>query len=235
MPLLRSYTPHYFSIDDIMATQERLPCKFEVDVLRLGEYCRNQAKIIMSNTTALKVAKKSFLDPSSDDEDIKTGTTLELPYWLARALCNRNRSIVSVNIPRIYKEAYREILKAEASVVDLHRLCVYFYEFGSYLSGFNHRDSTEIGNLLVQCFKDRFRLIMDWAQNSSGDTSGSGRGAGSDPTARLDNLERGLLITGRSSWEALEAWLSQGGGRPIGPANMVVNHQKRQLANASVS
>ncbi|XP_071446509.1 DNA replication complex GINS protein PSF3 [Hetaerina americana] len=213
MPLFRSYYPHYFSIDDIMATQERLPCKFEIDVRRLG-----------------------FLDPSSDSEDIASGTTLELPYWLARSLCNRSQSVISVNIPRIYKEAYREILKADASVVDLHRLSVYFYEFGSYLSGFNHRDSAEIGSLLLQTFKDRFRLIMDWSQNSSGDMSQRSTGElGLDPTSRLDSLERGLLHSGRASWMALESWLAQGGGRPIGPANMVVNHQKRQQAHASNS
>lgn len=29
--------PHYFSIEDIFATQERLPCKFVVPVHRLGK------------------------------------------------------------------------------------------------------------------------------------------------------------------------------------------------------
>lgn len=35
--MYRSLSPHYFSIEDILATQERLPCKFVVPVHRLGK------------------------------------------------------------------------------------------------------------------------------------------------------------------------------------------------------
>lgn len=44
----------------------------------------------------------------------------------------------------------REILKADACVVDLHKFGLFFYEFGAYLSRLEHRDSTEIGSVLVQ-------------------------------------------------------------------------------------
>lgn len=52
-----------------------------------------------------------FLDPSSESEDIAVGTTIELPYWLAQSLCSRRRNIVTVEIPKIYKEPYRSVLK----------------------------------------------------------------------------------------------------------------------------
>ncbi|CAG2061548.1 unnamed protein product, partial [Timema podura] len=91
-----------------------------------------------------------FLDPSSESEDIAEGTSIELPYWLARSLCSQRRQIVTVEIPKIYKEAYREILKADPCVVDLHKLEIYFYEFGSYLARLDHRDSQPIGAMLVQ-------------------------------------------------------------------------------------
>ncbi len=32
-----SYTPNYFSIEDILATQERVSCKFDVTVPKLGK------------------------------------------------------------------------------------------------------------------------------------------------------------------------------------------------------
>jgi GINS complex subunit 3 len=51
-----------------------------------------------------------FLDPSSENEDIAVGTAVELPYWLAQSLCSRRRNIVTVEIPKIYKEAYRSVV-----------------------------------------------------------------------------------------------------------------------------
>nr|CAD7408558.1 unnamed protein product [Timema cristinae]CAD7426426.1 unnamed protein product [Timema monikensis] len=196
MPFKRSYFPNYFSIDDILATQERLPCKFQMKVHRLG-----------------------FLDPSSESEDIAEGTSIELPYWLARSLCSQRRQIVTVEIPKIYKEAYREILKADPCVVDLHKLEIYFYEFGSYLARLNHQDSQPIGAMLVQTFKDRFRQVMDWAQNS-----------GADPliAQRLDALERQLFSEGRQSRARLNCWLNTGSSQLLA-ADMVVSHKKRKL------
>ena len=52
-----------------------------------------------------------FLDPSSESEDIAVGTTVELPYWLAQSLCSRRRNIVTIEIPKIYKEPYRSVVK----------------------------------------------------------------------------------------------------------------------------
>ncbi|GFG39412.1 hypothetical protein Cfor_08361 [Coptotermes formosanus] len=189
--------PHYFSIEDIFATQERLPCKFVVPVHRLG-----------------------FLDPSSESEDIAVGTTVELPYWLAKSLCCQRRNIVTVEMPKIYKEPYREILKADACVVDLHKFGLFFYEFGTYLSQLEHRDSVAIGSVLVQTFKERFRQVMDWAHNS-----------GTDPLIiqRLDSLEKALFQEGYQTRAQLDAWLNKGASQ-ITTAEMVINYKKRKLA-----
>lgn len=37
MPLPAAYCPNYFSVEDVLATQERMPCKFLVDVPKLGK------------------------------------------------------------------------------------------------------------------------------------------------------------------------------------------------------
>ncbi|XP_063227617.1 DNA replication complex GINS protein PSF3 [Bacillus rossius redtenbacheri] len=200
MEIKFSYSPNYFAVEDILATQERLPCKFLMPVHRLG-----------------------FLDPSSDNEDIKEGSTIELPYWLASALCLSRRqmgTLVSVDIPKIYKEAYREILKADPCVVDLHKLQIFFYHFGSYVCGLDHRDCQVIATVLMQTFKDRFRLVMDLAQNSS-----------SEPLTvqRLDILEKQLYREGRQARAQLSSWLNSGASQ-ITAAEMVVNHKKRKLA-----
>lgn len=36
MPLSAAYFPNYFSIEDVLSTQERTPCKFLQDVPKLG-------------------------------------------------------------------------------------------------------------------------------------------------------------------------------------------------------
>ena len=59
MELSRSYNPGYFSLDDILATQERVPCLVEKDLKDVG-----------------------FLDPGSESPDLATGTKLELPFWM---------------------------------------------------------------------------------------------------------------------------------------------------------
>ena len=117
----------YFDLDDVIATQGRIPAKLEVQIYNLG-----------------------FLDPSSEGNDLQSGARLELPFWLAKELCNRRRKIVSVDIPKAYKDGYREIFKADASVVDLHRLGPYFYEFGTKLLHFDFEENSQMASSLQE-------------------------------------------------------------------------------------
>lgn len=55
---MKTYYPNYFSIEDILVTQEKIPCEAEQTVAALG-----------------------FLDPSSDTQDLKAGQEVELPLW----------------------------------------------------------------------------------------------------------------------------------------------------------
>ncbi|KAJ8927000.1 hypothetical protein NQ314_020563 [Rhamnusium bicolor] len=91
MPLPSAYCPNYYSIDDILATQERSPSKFLLNVPKMGK-----------------------LNPSEGEIDLKAGTTLELPTWLVLEICTGRQPIVMPDLPKIYKESYREILKADA-------------------------------------------------------------------------------------------------------------------------
>ena len=133
----------YYDLDDIMCMQEKVPVEFEVPCYRLG-----------------------FLDISSTEEHIKQGTKMEIPCWLAFELCRR-RHIASVELPKIYNESYREIYKADALVLDLHKLGPFFYRFGMKLLHFQHDDSGLVARSILQVFVQRFRCIMDSAHNSS--------------------------------------------------------------------
>ena len=129
-PSLRSHPSSeldYFDIDDIIATQGRIPSKLEAQIYNLG-----------------------FLDPSSEGNDLQAGAKLELPLWLVKELCNRRRKIVTVDIPKAYKDNYREIFKADASVVDLHRLGPYFYEFGTKLLHFDFEENSQMASSMQE-------------------------------------------------------------------------------------
>ena len=91
-----------------------------------------------------------YLDPSSESDDLLPGTKLDLPCWMARGLCSRQRHIVSVESPKQYRTAYRQILTADANVVDLHKLGPYFYRFGSHLLNFEHPDAADIAKCLLK-------------------------------------------------------------------------------------
>ena len=111
----------YYDIDDILATQERVPSRLEVPLYNLG-----------------------FLDPNSEGDHLQAGMKIELPFWLAKDLCSRRRRIASVELPKPYREGYRQILKADANVVDLHKLGPYYYNFGTKLLHFSFDENSHV-------------------------------------------------------------------------------------------
>ncbi|XP_068722499.1 DNA replication complex GINS protein PSF3-like [Montipora capricornis] len=187
----------YFDLDDIIATQGRIPSTLEVQIYNLG-----------------------FLDPSSEGNDLQSGTKLELPFWLAKELCNRRRKIVSVEIPRAYKDGYREIFKADASVVDLHRLGPYFYEYGTKLLHFDFEENSQMASSLQETFIKRFRKIMDSSQHSAHQDA-------TFLTSKLDHIERQVFTAGRKGVQDFLQWEAGNTGK-LTTSETVVNHKKRK-------
>ncbi len=117
----------YWSLDDILAGQERVPCKVEQPLYRLG-----------------------FLTSGSGDEHLKPGTKLELPVWLVKSLCTRKRKIVSLSYPKAYRQPMRIALSADASVINLHRNGPYFYSCGVKLLYFDLPERAELSQCLLE-------------------------------------------------------------------------------------
>ncbi|KAL8589319.1 hypothetical protein ACOMHN_052322 [Nucella lapillus] len=187
----------YFNLDDILATNERLPCKVEMPIHRLG-----------------------YLDNTTDDSTLQPGTKLELPFWLARALCSRRRHIVTVEFPRPYRLSYREVFKADPNVVDLHKLGPFFYLFGSYLLTFQHTDSADVANSLLKTFQGRFRRIMDSSQNAlHRDTS--------QWMEKLDESEKKIFQAGQQGLHDFEHW-ERRQTEKLKTSAMVMKHLKRK-------
>lgn len=72
----------------------------------------------------------------------------------------------------------------------------------------------------LQTFRDRFRQLMDWAQNMAADQQ---------VTERLDHLEKQVLANGRVAQMKQNSWLANGVSRIVA-AEMVVNLKKRKLS-----
>ena len=125
--LLSDTGESYWSIDDFLAGQERLPCRIEEPLYRLG-----------------------FLSTHSTEEHLLPGTKIELPLWLARTLCNRKRRVVSVQLPKAYREVMRTALSADATVVDLHRNGPYYYAVGVSLLHLDFPERGELAKTLLE-------------------------------------------------------------------------------------
>lgn len=73
-----SYYPNYFSLEDIIVTQERVPCTVETRLSGLGTY-RN----LVCETTLITLSFIGFLDPSNTEPDLEAGKSMDLPLWYA--------------------------------------------------------------------------------------------------------------------------------------------------------
>ena len=76
-------------------------------------------------------------------------------------LSNKLDSLVRCSIA-----GYRQILQADASVVDLNKLGPYYYDLGRKLCDLEvMRERDEIQRALIEAYGTRFRTIMDASQN----------------------------------------------------------------------
>ena len=50
-----------------------------------------------------------YLNPSSDSDTLEIGVKLDLPLWLAKGLCSQKRHLISIDLPKQFKESYRYV------------------------------------------------------------------------------------------------------------------------------
>ncbi|XP_010771252.1 DNA replication complex GINS protein PSF3, partial [Notothenia coriiceps] len=118
---------NFLSLDDILLSHERLPIRTECSFPRLG-----------------------FLEKSSDSHDIPEGTKMELPLWLSKGLYEKKRRVLSVELPKVYREGWRTVFNADPNVVDLHKMGPYYYGLGSQMLHFDSPENPEIAQTLLQ-------------------------------------------------------------------------------------
>ena len=102
----------YYDIDQILATEERVPVTFNCNAQGLGYLVHGV------------------------EEDLAEGTKLKLLFWLADALVKQNSGIqqnsgvVSIKMPKYFSQKYRNYLKANPTSVDLRSVCQVYYQLG---------------------------------------------------------------------------------------------------------
>lgn len=201
--LASSHSPNnYFSLEDILASQERIPVTTKQDLPQLG-----------------------FLDPQShyqiDPNNLAAGTSLELPLWMVKGLTTRR---AQVELPKTWSLSQRQIINADPNVVDLHKLGPHFYQTGCHIqrqiSGSQNLDeeAEAIGTILVDTLTKRFRGIMDASANAAAQDTLTN-------TESLDSIERGLYHVGQSSKRLGDAWNSRTTGQ-IHTSSIVQKHRK---------
>ncbi|NXW02295.1 PSF3 protein, partial [Fregetta grallaria] len=208
---------NFLSLDDILMSQEKLPGRAESSLPRLA--C-------------------ALGQGAGTGDSVPEGSKLEIPLWLAKGLHDSKRRIISVELPKIYKEAWRTVFSADANVVDLHKMGPYYYGFGSQLLNFDNPENPEIAQTilqatsvlpvsnsayLLQTFISRFRRIMDSSQNAyNEDTSAL--------VARLDELERALFRAGQKGLNDFQCW-EKGQASQITASSLVQNYGKRKFTD----
>uniref|UniRef100_A0A3Q2X351 DNA replication complex GINS protein PSF3 n=1 Tax=Haplochromis burtoni TaxID=8153 RepID=A0A3Q2X351_HAPBU len=188
---------NFLSLDDILLSHERLPIRTECTFPQLG-----------------------FLEKSIPESP---GTKMELPLWLTKGLYERKRKVVSVELPKVYKEGWRTVFNADPNVVDLHKMGPYYYGLGSQMLHFDSPENPEIAQTLLQTFIARFRRTMDSSQNAyNEDTSAF--------VERLDCLEKALFRSGQSGLNGFQSW-EKGQASQLTASSLVLNYRKRKITD----
>ncbi|PWW77802.1 GINS complex, Psf3 component [Tuber magnatum] len=172
----------YYDIDAILTDAQKVPCTFEITIPGLG-----------------------YLEGNSNT-DIKQGTRVELPLWLAEMLgvsqrLGTEQNVVTLDLPPALAPRVQNALKADPCTVDLRSLASHYYSLGERILGLLEED--ELVDILSETFKKRAAGIADHAHNPQGVIS-----SGGEFLKGLDENERQLFKTAHESAKAIRAFLS---------------------------
>ncbi|XP_013112353.1 DNA replication complex GINS protein PSF3 [Stomoxys calcitrans] len=136
----QSYFPNYYAVDDLLVTQEKVECKVNTKLLKMG-----------------------FLDAGADSEDLNPGRSVNLPLWYIKEL-KVNNPYFSVCVPDIYKNVHKAVCEAETTHIELGKLHPYFYEYGRYLTPYDRNHV--VGKIVFETMRQRVRHLLDISKNT---------------------------------------------------------------------
>ncbi|XP_057979098.1 DNA replication complex GINS protein PSF3-like isoform X1 [Malania oleifera] len=131
---------HYYDIDDIITEEEIVSVMFQKAANGVG-----------------------LLDPSAEANCVEHGSKVELPFWIAHELHQRQAALI--NAPTCFNQKTRKEIQADAACVDLRNRCPYFYELGCKIVE-SIGDRT-IGSLLLIAFRTRYKEVLTKAHTAA--------------------------------------------------------------------
>lgn len=171
----------YYNIDAILTDAQKVPTTFSLTVPGLG-YMEG------SPSTALT-----------------SGTTLQLPLWLAEILAVSQSlgtaPMVTIDMPPSLQPRVLNALKADPRMVDLRQQATQFYALGARMLELFEED--ELVDVLLETWRTRAASIGDHANNSRG-----ALGEGMEFMRGLDDAERALFRSAHDAGEASRKWLA---------------------------
>lgn len=198
--------PDYLDLDDILAQTQTVNCTFLINIPDL-----------------------EFLSPNNS-QDATQGSKLLLPFWMAKTLYTY--SMIDIELPRYYKNNFRDILIADPDVVDLRRAGPHYYQFGKLLMGLRREkgnnldmyneegqrnkyrreegetieDRRLIGACLIETFHRRRHKLLNLSTNNSASENHRDTALFE---SRLDNMEKRLFQLGLQQVKEIKRWKSR--------------------------
>ncbi|KAF8897348.1 hypothetical protein BD779DRAFT_1490327 [Infundibulicybe gibba] len=181
----------YFSIDSILAENQKIQCTFKKDIPHMGHLT------------------------GGSERDIKAPSKAQIPIWLAYTIIYSDWA--EFNIPTPFGQRVRSALRAEARSVRLSNLVGaggLWYGFGKTIMDILTEDQAkDMSALLTRTFQRRLVEVIDQAQHfaalgpiggggSTGDTAQSFREG-------LDGTERELFALAQESARQTKRWYEE--------------------------
>lgn len=158
-------------------------------------------------TTTTQSSSDSEEEGEEDEDEaalhIPANHRLALPFWLAESLGERN--LISLHLPHCFKETVRHSLRADATSVNLHKLCASYYALGIRIAKLVKDITLPI--VLGRAFANRCWNVVDNAAYSAGE--------GSKALSKLDRIERQLFFKAHRMTSAVVRWKERKGDRIV--------------------
>jgi hypothetical protein len=195
--------------------------------LTLPSHFKSLSFLASDDTTSSAIPESSSNLPQNQSLDIlPSGSKFELPLWAAIPLAFHQKvSLIDINLPRHYREAFRKKLKAGAEGYDIRSKSSSFYEAGALLCSkiskirTRGRGTAEIELLRKEAVElravlktsyigERLRRTLDWCLNSRNE----------DVTAftrKLADFEKRLFDAGARASLSHHMWKNNGSKRIV--------------------
>ncbi|KAI0068899.1 GINS complex Psf3 component [Artomyces pyxidatus] len=178
----------YYSIESILAENQKIQCTFKVDIPDMGH-----------------------LD-GGNERDIKAQSKIQLPLWIAYILIYSDYA--DFTIPSPFSARVKNALNAEAKSVRLSSLVGaggLWYGFGKIVMRLlDDAPANEMSEILTKTFRDRLVEVIDQAQHFAALGPAGGGGQSGDQALMfregLDGTERELFALAQESAKRTKQW-----------------------------